>query len=140
MPVDRLFDTTVDLLSKNIDLRARNQNHLSANIANAETPGYTPRRLSFEGELKDALQEKKKGLPQQQPNPRHIPIKGGSSRIDAVQGQIVETPSATSGRDGNRVELESEMAQLAENQIMYNAGIQMLVKKFDSLKSAIKGQ
>lgn len=140
MPVDKLFNTTIELLGKNIDLRARNHNHLSANIANAETPGYTPRRLSFEGELKDALQEKKKGLSQQPANPRHIPIKGSSAKLDAVQGRIVATPATTVGRDGNSVELESEMGQMAENQIMFNASVQILAKKFESLKSAIKGQ
>jgi flagellar basal-body rod protein FlgB len=137
MPVDKLFNTTIDLLGKSIDMRARNHNHLSANVANAETPGYTPQRLSFEGELKEALQEKR--VPAQPANPRHIPIKGSAAKLGAVQGRLIETPAATMGRDGNRVELENEMAQMAENQIMYNASIQILAKKFEGLKSAIKG-
>jgi flagellar basal-body rod protein FlgB len=139
MPVDKLFNTTIDLLGKSIDMRARNHNHLSANVANAETPGYTPQRLSFEGELKEALQDKKKGVPAQPANPRHIPIKGSTAKLEAVQGRVIETPAATMGRDGNRVELENEMAQMAENQIMYNASIQILAKKFEGIKSAIKG-
>jgi flagellar basal-body rod protein FlgB len=139
MPVDKLFNTTIDLLGKSIDMRARNHNHLSANVANAETPGYTPQRLSFEGELKEALQDKKKGVSVEPPHPRHIPIKGNTAQLDAVQGRVVETPAITMGRDGNRVELENEMAQMAENQIMYNASIQILAKKFEGLKSAIKG-
>lgn len=139
MPVDKLFNLTVDLLSKSIDLRARNQNYLSANIANAETPGYLPRRLSFEGELKEAMEQKPQ-TPPPPANPRFIPIKGGNAQLTTVQGEVLTSPtSGTIGRDGNGVELEGEMSQLAENQIMYNASIQLLVRKFDLLKSAIKG-
>src|SRR5690242_19134000 len=80
VPVDKLFNTTIELLAKSIDMRARNHNHLSANIANAETPGYTPRRLSFEGELKEAMQDKKKSTAPVPANPRHIPIKGSAAK------------------------------------------------------------
>ena len=48
MRADGLFGTTIELLGKSLDLRARNQNHVAANIANAETPGYTPTVLTFE--------------------------------------------------------------------------------------------
>ena len=139
MPIDGLFSTTVELLSKSIDLRARNHNQISANMANAETPGYMPTRLSFEGELKEALQGQKNGAKLVSAHPRHIPIKGMQKSLQGVQGTLEETPAPNPGRDGNRVELEHEMAKMAENQILYNASVQILVKKFEGLKQAIKG-
>ena len=140
MPIDGLFNTTVELLGKSIDLRVRNQSRISANVANAETPGYTPTRLSFEGELKEALQAEKKGTTKTvAPHPRHIPVKGGGQSILTVQGSIEEVPAPNAGRDDNRVELEQEMVQMAENQILYNASVQMIAKKFEGLKLAIKG-
>ena len=139
MPVDGLFNTTMELLGKSIDLRARNHNYLSANIANAETPGYTPSKLSFESELREALHDKKKGGARQQPHPRHVPLKGNGAELAGVRGKLVETPADSPGRDGNGVEIENEMARMAENQIMYNADVQILAKKFEMLKSAIKG-
>ena len=47
--------------------------------------------------------------------------------------------SKNMGPDGNGVELESEMGRMAENQIMYNATVQLLGKKFEGLKQAIRG-
>lgn len=137
MPVDKIFGTTVDLLGKTIDLRARNHNMISANLANAETPGYTPTALSFEQELKDALKGKKAGAPTMTSS-GHIPLKGKADSLQAVQGHVVETPTSSQGMDNNGVELESEMGRMVENQIMYNASVQMLNKKFEILKTAIK--
>lgn len=138
MPVKGLFGTTVDLLGKTLDLRAKNHNHISANIANAETPGYVPTRLSFESELKEAVKGKGGGTPAMT-HPRHIPLKGKGTSLESVVGTVVETPANSVGVDNNAVELESEMGKMAENQIMYNASVQLLAKKFEGLKTAIKG-
>ena len=139
MPIDGLFNNTVDLLGKSIDLRAKQQNLISTNIANAETPNYVPKSLSFEGELQGALKEPQSGAPAMT-NPRHIPVKSPGGRIQAVTGKVIETPASTPGKDGNAVELEGEMGRMMENQIMYNASVQLLAKKFEVLKTAIKGQ
>ena len=138
MALDGIFNTTIRLLEKNLDLRARNQNLISANLANAETPGYIPKRLTFEGELKDALKNRGGDTPPLT-DPRHIPLNGRSAGLDRVQGTIIEAPDGSVGDDGNGVELENEMGRLAENQILYNATIQLAVKKFEGLKTAIKG-
>lgn len=138
MPVQGLFGQTIELLSKEIDLRARNHNHIAANLANVETPGYTPTRLSFEQQLKEALSARpphSSGVTHE----RHIPLKGKPHDLGAVQGTVVDSSASTVGRDGNRVDVEREMAALAENQIMYNASVQLLAKKFEGLKQAIKG-
>lgn len=138
MPIDGLFNTTIQVLAKSIDMRAKNHTMLSANLANAETPNYTPSVLSFEDELKNALKGKHGGAPALT-NPRHIPLKGNSSSIQSVQGEVVNIPSSDTGKDNNGVVLETEMTQLAENQIMYNASVQMLENKFTDLKYAITG-
>lgn len=135
MPVQGIFGTTVELLGKTLDLRAKRHALISSNLANVETPGYTPRELSFEAELKGALN--KGGAPAG--HPRHIPLKGGGAAgIDRVRGEVVEI-SVNPGPDGNGVELEHEMGRMAENQIMYNASVQLLGKKFEGLKQAIRG-
>ncbi|UFS72323.1 flagellar basal body rod protein FlgB [Geomonas sp. RF6] len=136
MPINGIFGTTVDLLGKTLDLRVKQQEMISANLANGETPGYVPTTLSFEGQLKNALQ---KGADVVVTNPRHIPLKKGAHRLAEVSGIVLETPSKSPGPDGNAVEMETEMSHLAENQIMYNASIQLLNKKFETLKLAIKG-
>ena len=137
MPVQGIFGTTIELLGKTLDLRAKRHALISSNLANVETPGYTPSDLSFESELKNALN---KGGAAQSPHPRHIPIRGGAcGGIARVQGEVVEIPGRNTGPDGNGVELEGEMGRMAENQIMYNATVQLLGKKFEGMKQAIRG-
>jgi flagellar basal-body rod protein FlgB len=138
MALDGIFDTTIKLLEKNLDLRVRNQNFISANLANAETPGYIPTNLSFEGELKMAL-ENRGGGTGSVTNPRHIPLKGQAGGIDEVQGTVIESPAGSLGRDGNGVELENEMGKLVENQLLYNATVQIVAKQLQTLQTAIKG-
>jgi len=139
MPLDGIFNSTVDILGKSIDLRARQQNLLSSNIANAETPNYIPKALAFEDELQGALKAGDKRA-QTATNARHLHLKGAASRVSSVNGRIIETPTASPGKDGNAVELESEMGRMIENQIMYNASVQILAKKFEGLRTAIRGQ
>jgi flagellar basal-body rod protein FlgB len=140
MPVNAMFGTTVELLGKTLDLRVKRQGLIAANLANVETPGYTPTDLSFEAELKSALKKGSTGGETATPNPRHIPLKGGGrAALELVAGQTVELPGKSAGPDGNGVELESEMGRLAENQIMYNASVQLLSKKFEMMKQAIRG-
>jgi flagellar basal-body rod protein FlgB len=140
MQLDGLFSTTINLLGKSVDLRAKNQNLIAANIANAETPNYVPKSLSFDSELQGALKNRSKGqLPASQPHPRHIPLQGAGTRsLQSVAGRVIETPSKTPGKDGNAVELENEMGRMAENQIMFNASVQLLVKKLEGLKTALR--
>jgi flagellar basal-body rod protein FlgB len=140
MSVNSIFGNTIELLGKTMDLRIKNHNRIAANLANAETPGYTPTALSFQDELKEAV--KGRTVPNATSattNPRHIPLRHMHNDIEDVQGRIVETPSRTAGKDGNSVELENEMGRMAENQVLYNASVQLLNKKFEVLKYAIKG-
>ncbi len=139
MPIDGIFNKTVQILGKSIDLRTKQQNMISANIANAETPNYTPKSLSFENELQGAIKGADTGA-LAQTDSRHFPLKGANNRIQSVTGRVIETPAKTPGKDGNAVELEGEMGKMMENQIMYNASVQLLAKKFEGLRTAIKGQ
>lgn len=139
MAVDPLFGPTIQLLGKTLDLRARRQGIIAANLANVETPGYTPSDLSFESELKSALKKGGTRADSAPANPRHIPLKGRAASIDLVAGDLVRLPEKEVGPDGNGVGLENEMGRMAENQIMYNASVQLLTKEFEMMKQAIRG-
>lgn len=143
MPVEGLFNTTIDVLGKSIDLRTRNQNLISSNIANAETPGYTPKNLEFEQQLQSAVKKSTtRGGGSQfsgaTTHPAHIPLRGGGEQISQVRGTVVETPAKTPGRDGNSVEMENEMSRMMQNQVLFNASVQLLSKKFEGLRTALR--
>ncbi len=142
MQIEGIFNNTVNLLGKSIDLRAKSHNLISSNIANAETPNFVPKTLVFEQELQGALKSSQSAQQTiSAPHARHIPIRSTwtGRALQSVSGQVIETPAKTPGKDGNAVELEDEMGLMAENQIMFNASVQMLNKKFDGLRNAIKG-
>lgn len=142
MRVDGIFSGTIDLLGKSVDLRSKNQNLIASNIANAETPSFIPKVLDFEQELQGALKERHSGQQHTSstPHARHIPVRGARSgnSVQSVTGRVIETPAKTPGKDGNAVELENEMGRMAENQVLFNASVQMLNKKFEGLRSAIR--
>ena len=141
MRIDGIFNSTIDLLGKSVDLRAKNQNLIASNIANAETPNFVPKTLAFEEELQGALKSRQAGQrTSSAPHIRHIPIRGAGtgSALQSVSGRVIDTPANTPGKDGNAVELENEMGNMAENQIMFNASVQMLNKKFEGLRTAIR--
>lgn len=141
MPVEGLFNTTIDLLAKSVDLRTRNQNMIASNIANAETPGYVPKRLEFDQQLQDAVKKRteRSSASPGVTHPAHFPLRGAQAgQISQVQGNVIETPAKTPGRDGNAVEMENEMGAMMQNQVLFNASAQLLAKKFDGLRSALR--
>ena len=140
MSIDEMFGQTINLLAKNLDLRARRHEYIAGNVANVETPNYTPKSLSFEKELQQTVGKKQRGAEgTATTHPRHIPLKGSAGKVAEVQGIVEEKPSKSVSGDGNGVDMEVEMGKLAENQILFNASIQILAKKFEGLKYAVKG-
>jgi flagellar basal-body rod protein FlgB len=57
--------------------------------------------------------------------------------LDTVEGQRIRSATPFADFDGNTVDLDKEMAKMAENQLMYNASIRMLSHQFRMLKTAI---
>ncbi|OGQ95174.1 MAG: flagellar basal-body rod protein FlgB [Deltaproteobacteria bacterium RIFOXYD12_FULL_57_12] len=134
MPLPGIYDTATILLQKVLDLREQKQQNIAANIANADTPGYTPVHLEFEADLRQALAQP--GTKAVATHPAHFPINTG--RIEDVQARTVRSPGSRFG-DRNTVDLEQEMTALAENQLLYEATAQMLNKKLGLLKYVAQG-
>lgn len=130
MPTLGIFDHTVGLLQKVLDLRERNQQVIASNIANADTPGFAPSRFEFEAQLKQALNHP--GVTPAATHPAHFAISAGS--LEEVEGQVVRVPDSTGLGDRNGVNVDQEMVALSENQILYEAAVQALNKKLGLLK------
>lgn len=90
---------------------------ISENIANADTPGYTPRDLKpFDAMVKPAAGPA--GL--ERTNPMHLagkPLAGGDRFKSA------DTPDSETRLDGNQVVLEEEMNKMTESRVDYEAVI-----------------
>lgn len=132
----KLFDKTTDALGAAINFRQLNQNVISSNIANAETPGYKAKKLDFEDALARAVDIH--GLGRMHTGHKdHFPVNGSS--ISRVRADVYDNPDVAINNDGNTVDLEREMAELAENSILYRAAVQLINKKLAGVAYAIEG-
>lgn len=129
----KLTDSTMAVLKKSLDLREQQHQIIAGNIANAETPGYEARKFSFEKQLRAAIDSPETAA--RTSHPKHFPVGAGS--IEQVRGTVVKQKDSNPLGDGNSVSLEEEMFDLAQNQLLYEAGGQMLKKKLTMLKYAV---
>lgn len=130
------FDTNMQLLSKVLDLRAQKAQVISANIANAETPGYSANKFDFEEDLTRALGNDK-GIKLTTTHATHLPL--GPTNFNGVTGKIVTIESKTGIGDKNSVEVAQEMLALSENELLYETAAQLLKKKITQLNYVISG-
>ena len=108
------------------------QKAISNNIANVNTPEYKKSEVLFEDMLQSAINGDK--MPMLQTNIRHLsPQKAGipTPRLNVVGNTSIR-------KDGNNVDIDVEMANLAKNSIYYNAVAQQLSSYYLGLKSVIK--
>lgn len=129
-----LFGTKV--VEKSLDASLMRNEAIAQNISNVDTPGYSRKTVSFEEQLSDAI-SKNSGFQGKRTHPRHIQI--GASSVDEVKVNISEDKSSLDMRlDGNNVDIENEMAQMAENNIKYGVLIQRMTGVFNKMKSVIR--
>lgn len=137
MGSDRLFGGTISILEKSMDLRSLQHKSIVSNIANKDTPNYKAFGVVVEEEMQK-LTNSGESMALANTHEGHISA-GHGSQDDAP---IRLTPQAnTAGRraDGNTVEIETEMVNLAENNLLYNASAQIIRKKLQGLKVALQG-
>lgn len=115
-----------------LGLRARRNELLASNIANADTPNYKARDIDFAGALKAARGE---SLDLVKTNDSHRgawdAVTGGGEALYRVPHQYT--------LDGNTVETDVEQAEFAENALQYRAALAFLDGQIRTLKYAIKG-
>jgi flagellar basal-body rod protein FlgB len=127
-----LIDPTIQALNQNLNLRLQQQNVISGNIANADTPGYKAKAVSFEQAMRDAM-DTGDGVKLETSDPEHF----GSRGPEAVQADVYDDPNGVESLDGNTVDRAGEMAKMKENQILYNASVETLRKKLGMLEYGI---
>jgi flagellar basal-body rod protein FlgB len=133
MQANGIFDTTIQLLDKVLELRSQKLQSISSNIANADTPGYSRIRMEFEEQLREAVSQKSQAVT----HPGHMPNFNGK-QIESFQANFFKEKDQSGIGDGNSVTLEQEMVDLAVNQIRFEAAISSLNRKFSMLKYVIQ--
>ena len=121
----------ISFYSSALQLRGKRNNILASNIANAATPNYKARDISFEDEIKKF----DKNGPVLTTHNNHIVQNSGKS----INETSYREPLITS-LDGNTVELAVEQMQFAENSMRYTTTVNFLNGKINKIISAIKGE
>ena len=119
------------MLGAALSLRAKRNEILASNIANAATPNYKARDIDFETEIK---KYQSKGSIQVT-NDQRIPVMRPAS-----PGKVQFRKNINPSLDGNTVELAIEQLQFAENSMKYQSTLSFLSGKVNTLMSAIKGE
>ncbi len=123
-----LDNNMFDLSKKVMDFLWQKQTITSNNIANAETPGYKAKYITFEDELRRRLDS------------QYGRTAGEIKRsIASAKPEIHETENESSRMDGNNVNVDVESMELAKTALQY----QFMVKAFNDditrLSTVIRG-
>lgn len=128
----KVFDRTAEALAKSLDLHSQKLNIVTANIANAETPGYQAQTIDFEQSLARAINLD--DAPMERTDPDHMSAGG---EVNAVRAEIYNTINNIVREDGNTVDRDAEMVTLSETQLMYSSAAELIKKKLGMLKYSI---
>lgn len=113
------FGRTVDMLQNYMDVQLLKRRVIANNMANADTPNFKRNDVSFESELKRALDsENAPGLQARVSNERHIAFKKPMDWREVQPRRFVDYLT-TSDNNGNNVTIESEVENALKTQMVY---------------------
>ncbi len=134
--VQKLWEGEVfTLLQKGLQAASLRQRTISHNLANVNTPGFKRSYVQFETILKEVRRAGKISLD----TTRAGHIKGTSSSIESVAPQVRIDRTTSMRSDGNNVDIDREMVDLAINQLYYNSLVQRMSGRLSSLRNVITG-
>ncbi len=112
-------DSTMQVIEYALKALEQRAQVVANNVANSETPGFRAERLSFEGELRRAVDD------------------GSFDRIGSAT--ISQAPGAADPT-GNTVNLENEVVEMMRNNLLQQAMVEAFNFKSGLMRSAIRGQ
>ena len=122
----------VDVLKTAADASWLREEVLTNNIANVDTPNYKRQDVEFTTYLKSALEQA--GTPASA-----LTQKVNEANLSGITTRTYTENTTLSYRmDGNNVDLSTENAELAAEQINYNALIDSMNNEFTRMKAVLK--
>ncbi len=129
-----LFNKTkVPVLTGVLDVTQLRQRVLANNVANVSTPGYRRQDVRFQDYLESIVGNT--AIEGRRSDPRHLAIPSPTANPE-----VFEPESSVNDSGLNNVDIDQEMATLAENHLFFNAGQKLMARQFDGLRKAITGR
>jgi len=114
-------DDNAVMLFKMMQMSMDRQNVLANNIANADTPGYVRKELSFQEQLASVVKA------------------GDSQGLAEMRGSLVDDTTDPARLDGNNIVLPKEMSEMTQNSMLYKLLARAYGTKVGILRDAIRG-
>ena len=106
---------TLQLATRFLNLAAYRQGLIAGNVANVDTPGYHTRDIDFRRELRRSIEANGD-------SPKPVP--------EDVPG-LIQRP------DGNDVSIDRESMSLAESQLQFRLGVEVIRHEFRMVSTAV---
>jgi flagellar basal-body rod protein FlgB len=129
------IEQSLHFQSEALQLRAQRQQILSANIANADTPGYKAVDFDFARALRESTGSAAR-VTQRTSAPAHLVARIATAATPASAQSDAVQPA----QDGNTVDMDKERARIADNAVRYEATLKFINGQIRTLLSAITGQ
>lgn len=118
----------INILEKTADASWLRSSVISNNIANADTPTYKRKDVTFQSYLEEQLT-----------GGESLDDAVADAELDLLNGSIYTDYSTVSYRlDGNNVDIDTENSYLAQNQIKYYTVLDSVSQEFSRLRSVCK--
>jgi flagellar basal-body rod protein FlgB len=122
------------VLEQLVNYSQARHNVLAGNIANLDTPGYQVRDLSprlFQERLREALDRRDQ--------PSAIDKLGhfGDGEVAGTLDRVAENLQGILRHDDGNVSMESQVTEMAKNQMQHNLALTIMASQFRLLQAAI---
>lgn len=119
----------INVLNKAANASWKKNEIIDNNLANSDTPNYKRKDLDFESLLADALSEG---------HTDNLDKKVAGLQLSSLNPKVYTEYSELSYRyDGNNVDVDTESAYLANNQIRYYTLLNSMTQEFNRLKMVL---
>ena len=125
------------MLKSRLGYISQRERMIAANVANADTPGYTPKDLQPFTLPKTGGAGALTMVQPERTNPAHLGASGAGGGPGA-EWKAVSSPDSEATLNGNKVVLEDEMSKMTESRMDYEAVVGFYQKSLDLLRLAAR--
>lgn len=134
----QIFDRTMEILQKGMDLRMINNRVISSNMANVDTPGYKAQKLDFEASIQAAIAKiDAVDFAATSVDDLDAIARNALGIEEGVEAIINPTGEAPISLDGNNVDMEQELGNLGKNTMLYELTARLLSAKLRQLRTIL---
>lgn len=112
------------MLGALMDYRSERNKVITSNIANLDTPDYKPSDYVFKDDLSKAMDAR---ILLKRTHEKHFP-----NAMDEISKKDFKMVTSE-----EKVDLDREMTNLAENHLMYNLTTELLARKFKGIRTVL---